>query len=162
MKNKYTTIAFCFAAFAVILLIADTADAQKRRRTRGRTYTKAQVEKVVKRVEERTDNFVDNFDASLDNSRLDGTEREDRLMQRARDLEDATDELRREFDRRDRWIDNKAEVRKCLNIASDIDRTMKNRRLGAKTESNWKRLRYELNTLAGLYKLPKVGSAAYR
>ena len=38
---------------------------------------------------------------------------------------------------------------------------MRNRRLGPKVESTWSALRYELNTLAGVYNLPPVGSAQY-
>ncbi len=76
--------------------------------------------------------------------------------------QNVTDELEREFDKSDRWIENKSQVRKILNIASDINRTVKNRRLGKKTESNWTRLRFELNTLAKIFKLPKVGSSAYK
>ncbi len=48
-----------------------------------------------------------------------------------------------------------------MNIATDSDKNMKNRRYGAATESNWARVRYELNTRADIYNLPKVGSAAY-
>ena len=82
-------------------------------------------------------------------------------MNRARDLERATDELSREFDRRDTWAENKAEVRSCLNIATDIDRNMRNYKFGAAAEGNWNRVRYELNTLADIYNLPRVGAAAY-
>ena len=116
---------------------------------------------VITRVEDRVDNFVKNYDRALDNSRLDGTQREDWLMKRARDLEGATDELSREFQRRDAWIENKDEVRRCLNIATDIHKNMRSRRYGAGTEANWNRVVYELNTLADIYNLPKVGSAAY-
>ena len=124
--------------------------------------TKAQVKAVIDRVENRVDNFVKNYDRSLDRSRLNDTNREDRLNNRARDLENATDELAREFDRRDTWAENRDEVRKCLNIASDIDRNMRNRRLGRETEQNWANVRFELNTLADIYNMPKVGAAAYR
>ncbi|MDQ3088349.1 MAG: hypothetical protein M3Q78_07095, partial [Acidobacteriota bacterium] len=79
---------------------------------------------IIDRVENRVDNFVKKYDKSLDRSNLDGTKREDNLNRRAKDLEGATDELSREFDRRDAWAENKDEVRKCLNIASDIDRTV--------------------------------------
>ena len=83
-------------------------------------------------------------------------------MNRARDLETATDELAREFDRRDAWIENKEETRRCLNIASDIDRNTRNYRFGPATEANWDRVRFELNTLADVYNLPRVGANAYR
>jgi hypothetical protein len=161
MKSRLINLCAALAVMLVILAAFDTANAQRRRESRGRGMTKAQVKAVVNRVEDRVDNFVKNYDKSLDRSRLDGSSRENWLMQRARDLESATDELAREFDRRDAWAENKEEVRRCLNIASDIDRNMKNYRFGATTEANWSRVRYELNTLADIYNLPKVGSNAY-
>lgn len=159
MKGKI--LAGMIAAFA-ILMLADSSNAQRlRREARGRGMTKAQVKAVINRVEDRVDNFVKNYDKALDRSRLDGSSRENWLMNRARDLESATDELSREFDRRDAWVENKDEVRRCLNIASDIDRNMRNYRFGAAAEGNWDRVRYELNTLADIYNLPRVGAAAY-
>lgn len=149
------------AAVVMIFVMFDTASAQRRREVRGVRLTKAQVKVIINRVEDRVDNFVKNYDKSLDRSKLDGSSREDWLIKRARDLESATDELAREFDRRDAWIENREEVRRCLNIASDIDRNMKNYRFGAVTEGNWARVRYELNSLADAYNMAKVGSAVY-
>lgn len=162
MKGKVLNLFAGLAVLFVILMMADTSSAQRRRETRGRGMTKAQVKVVINRVEDRVDNFVSNFDKSLDRSRLNGTSREDWLMKRARDLESATDELAREFDRRDVWAENKEEVRRCLNIATDIDRNMKTYNYGAATEGNWNRVRYELNTLADIYNLAKVGSNVYK
>lgn len=150
------------AAVLMVLTFVSEGNAQRRRESRGKMRSKAEVKAVINRVEDRVDNFVKNYDKSLDRSRLNGSSREDWLNKRARDLESATDELSREFNRGDTWIENKDEVRKCLNIASDIDRNMKNYRFGAGTENNWSRVRYELNTLADVYNLPKVGANAYR
>ena len=162
MKTIFLKAFIGFGAILLVLGLADTGNAQRNRReVRGRSMSKAQVKAIINRVEDRVDNFVKNFDKSLDRSRLDGSSREDWLMKRARDLESATDELSREFDRRDAWVENKEEVRRCLNIASDIDRNMKNYRYGAATEANWSRVRYELNSLADAYNLPKVGAAVY-
>ena len=162
MKKNLFSLFVSLAAILMILSVADVSNAQRRRESRGRGLTKAQVKVIINRVEDRVDNFTKAFDKSLDRSRLNGTKREDKLNRRAKDLEGATDELSREFDRRDAWIENKDEVRKCLNIASDIDKTVKNRRLDANTENIWTRVRYELNTLADVYNLPKVGSNSYR
>jgi len=161
MKKYFVNLFIGLAAVLMVLTFADVSNAQ-RREARGRMKSKAQVKAIINRVEDRVDNFVDNYDKSLDRSRLNGSSREDWLNKRARDLERATDELSREFDRRDAWVENKDEVRKCLNIASDIDRNMKNYRFGAATENKWSRVRYELNTLADVYNLPKVGANAYR
>ena len=161
MKSTFLKLFAGLGVLFVILVLADVGNAQRRRESRGKRMTKAQVEQVINRVEERVDNFDDYFDKSLDKSRLDGTNREDWLNKRASDLETATDELRREFDRRDTWAENKNEVRNCLNIASDIDKTVRNRKFGRATETIWARVRYELNTLADIYNLPKVGSNTY-
>ena len=160
MKKYFVNLLVGMAAVLMVLSFATESNAQ-RRESRNRLMTKSQVKSVISRVEDRVDNFVDKYDKSLDRSLLNGTSREDWLMNRARDLERATDELSREFDRNDQWIENKDEVRKCLNIATDIDKNMRNYNFGAATELNWAKVRYELNTLADIYNLPKVGSSAY-
>lgn len=162
MKRIFIGILSILFAFAAVAIFPSDASAQRiRREARGKGMTKAQVKVVIDRVEDRVDNFVSNYDKALDKSRLDGSSRENWLMSRARDLERATDELAREFDRRDAWIENKDETRKCLNIASDIDRNMRNYKFGAAAEGNWARVRFELNTLADIYNLPRVGAGAY-
>ena len=162
MKKNLFNLLVSLAAVLMILSVADVSNAQRRRESRGRGRTKAQVKVIINRVEDKVDKFTKHYDKSLDRSNLDGTKREDDLNRRAKDLEGATDELSREFDRRDAWIENKDEVRKCLNIATDIDRNIRNRKYGADTESLWAQVRYELNTLADVYNLPKVGSNSYR
>ncbi len=161
MKNSLVKLAIGSFAVLMVLVLADLSYAQPRK-ARGKVYTKAEVEQVIKRVETRTDNFVDNFDESLDDSNLDGTEREDDLMDKVRRLENETDDLKNQFDRSDGWVENKPQVRKVLNLATDIDKVVKRRKLGKETESNWARLKYELNTLAKIYKLPTVGSSSYK
>lgn len=154
-------IRFMVGASAVLMLVAVADVSAQRREVRGRNLSKSQVNAIVNRVENRVDNFVRNYDKALDKSRLNGSSREDWLNNRAKDLERSTDELRREFDRRDAWRENNEEVRRCLNIASDIDRNMKNYRFGATAENNWARVRYELNSLADVYNLPRVGANTY-
>lgn len=158
LATLFATSLFFFAAiFAVAVSTPTEANAQ--RRNRPNRIAKAQVDRLIRSVEDRVDVFVRQFDISLDNSRLNGSRREDNLNQRARDLEGATDELRREFDRRDRWNENRDEVSRCLNIASDINVAMRNRRLNRATENNWANVRAELNALARVYGLPGIGGA---
>ncbi len=158
MRSKLFRYFVGFAAVLMLLAVGDASAQNTRRESRGRNLNKAQVKVIIDRVENRVDNFVKNYDKAL---RLNGSSREDWLNSRAKDLEKATDELRREFDRRDLWAENKDEVRKCLNIASDIDRNMKNYRFGTDAEGNWARVRFELNSLADVYNLPRVGSNVY-
>ncbi len=149
------------AAVCALLILSVPSEAQRRRRPIQRGYTKGEVNSIIKRVEERSDRFVKLFDRSLDRSRLDGTNREDRLNEYARNLEKALDDLRGEFDRKENYVETRPEVRRCLDIATNINVAMRNRRLGGETERQWALLRAELNTLAGVYGLPMVGSSAY-
>ena len=149
------------ASLCAVLVLSAPSEAQRRRGPRARGYTKDEVNRIINRVEDRSDVFVKLFDKSLDRSVLNGSRREDRLNQYARDLEKALDDLRREFDRKESYIETRPEVRRCLDIATDIDVAMRNRRLGTETERQWALLRTELNTLADVYGLPLVGSPEY-
>lgn len=149
-----------FATLVVLTLVAlslaPIADAQRRRGPRARGYTKAEVDAIIHRVENRSDGFVRLFDRALDRSRLDGTRREDNLNEQAKRLENTLDDLRREFDRKESYIETRPEVNRTLNIASDINKTMRRRRMGGETERQWSLLRAELNTLADVYNLQSI------
>ncbi len=149
MKNLVTKILVGFFATVMLFAVGTVTNAQGR-------LSKGEVDRIIKNLENRTDSFVNQFDKSLDNSRLDGSRREDNLNKKARQLETAVDELRREFDRRDSWAENKDEVRRCLNLGRDIDVAMRNRRLGNTTERNWAAVRSELNALARAYRLSRI------
>jgi sugar-specific transcriptional regulator TrmB len=153
-------VRLALATVFTVLLVAGFAQAQPRV-ARGRVYTKADVDRIIKRVEDSTDKFKKEFDKALDRSRLNNTNREDQLNEYAKGLEHATDDLRKHFDKTDAWIENKEQVRTCLSLASKINVAMRNRRLGPKAENRWASLRYDLNTLAGVYDLPLVGAPAY-
>lgn len=150
-----------FAAICAILILSAPAEAQRRRHPRQRGYTKGEVNAIIRRIEDRSDRFVKLFDRSLDRSGIDGTNREDRLNEYARNLEKALDNLRSEFDRKENYVETRPEVRRCLDIATNINVAMRNRRLGGQTERQWALLRAELNTLANVYGLPMIGSPAY-
>jgi hypothetical protein len=155
MRNQAGRIFVTLTALCAIVALCAVSGAAQRR-YRPRPYTKGQVDQVIRRVENRADNFVRVFDNALDNSRLDGRVREDRLNERARELEQATNELRREFDRRERYADTRPEVSRCLNIAGGIDVAVRRRRLDRNAEQQWRMLRAELNALADVYGLPRL------
>ena len=142
-------------ALFLVAVVSAPAEAQFRR-GRGRGYTKAYVEQIIRRLENQTDRFVQSFDRSLDQSRADGTIREDNLNQRARDLENALDMLRREFDRTDRYQETRSQVSDVMNVADDINRAVRRRSLRNNTERLWSRVRSELNSLASIYNLRQL------
>lgn len=159
------TMAFVFL-FGIFIVSGTVAEAQwrdrnndrreDRRNNRWGNTNKRAIENLVRRVEDRTDSFVRQFDRALDNSRADGTRREDRLNQLASELERATNQLRREFDRSDSLQENRDEVERCISIASRIDRAVSRGRIGNGVQNSWRTLRNELNALARAYNVRSV------
>jgi len=160
MRNNISKLFVGLAAFLMIAVLAETNYAQ--RRARGTAYSRQQVEQLLERIEERTDAFSTQLNKSLDRSRLDGTRAEDNIAERVSELENATDELRREYDHKDTRGENRPEARKILNTATEVNRIMNLRNFSRQSENSWVRLRSELNTLAGVFGLPAVGARSYR
>lgn len=156
MGKHISRVIMAALALFMVAIVSTPAEAQYGRRYRDRGYTKAQVEQIIRRLENQSDRFVRSFDRSLDNSRVNGTMREDNLNQRARDLENALDVLRQEFDRTDRYQDTRSQVSGVLSVAEDINRAVRYRRLRGNTERLWARVRSELNTLASVYNLRQL------
>jgi archaellum component FlaC len=160
MKNNLSKLFAALAAFLVIAVQADTNYAQ--RRANRAVFSQQQVEQLLERIEERTDAFSNQLNKSLDRSRLDGSRAEDNIAERVSELENATDELRREYDHNDTRGENLPEARKILNTATEVNRIMNIRNFSSQAENSWIRLRTELNTLARVYGLPAVGARSYR
>jgi len=125
---------------------APAADAQ----VFGTRASTRQIDNLLRRIETRTDTFKRDMEMALDRSRIDNTNREDRITDFIRDFEVATDQLRRQFDAR---ANVNAEVNEVLNRALFIDRFMGRNRLAARAENDWLSLRTDLNTLASYYSL---------
>ncbi|CAN5701555.1 hypothetical protein BH24ACI2_BH24ACI2_04280 [soil metagenome] len=160
MRNKISKLFVGLAVLLMIVALADTNYAQ--RRVRRPVYSQQQVEQLLERIEERSDTFSNQLNKSLDRSRLDGGATEDAITERVRELENATDELRREYDHNDTRGENRPEARNILNIATEVNRIMIRRDFSRQAENSWVRLRAELNTLARIYQLPAVGARSYR
>lgn len=155
MKNKFLKIFAAFMAMFIVLALADTGSAQTRRGVRR--ISKQQVEQLLERIEERSDRFANQVNKSLDRSRLDGGGTEDRITERVSELENASDELRREFDHNDTRAENVAEVRKVINAATLVNRIMVRRNFSRQAETSWVNLRAEINALARIYGTAAVG-----
>ena len=160
MKKNLLKLFVGLTAILMVLSLAESSYAQ--RRSRVRVNSKQGIEQIIERIEENTDAFTKAFDEALDDSRLDTTRTEERYTDLTRNFEHTTDELRREFDHDKASAQVRVNARKCLNAASTVNRIMNSRNFGRQTEVAWVRLRSELNNLARIYRLPAVGSRAYR
>ena len=141
-----------FFSLTILFTLALAANAQGR--YRGRTYSKADVDRIVHRVEDSTDTLRQAVDKNLDRSRLDGTRREDDINQQVKQLENALDELRNEFDRHDTWRESRREVEKVMRQSDEVNAIFRRLRFHAAVEAQWRIVRADLNRLAGIYDLP--------
>lgn len=153
MKNNLSKIFVGFMALFVVLVFAENGSAQNRR---GRYVSKQQVENLLERIEERSDKFSNQLNKSLDRSRLDGGRTEDNITAQVRRLENATDELRREFDHNDTRAENAREVQKVFSAARAVNRIMLRRNFSRQSEQSWVRLRAEINALGTLFRIGAI------
>ena len=122
-----------------------------------RKYNKREVEQIIKNVENSAERFRKDFDRWLDHSHFDGKEREDKFNSRVKRFDQATDRLRHEFDRRDSWWETRNEVQKMMTEADSVSHMMRGHEFGRDVEDQWRRLRSDINKLAGTYQLRFVG-----
>jgi hypothetical protein len=121
----------------------------------GNYYTKADVERIIKRVEERSDAFRKVVDRSLDASAINGTNREDNINQQVKELENAIDKLRKDFDRANTWQETRAQVERVLVESDEVNAIVRRGRWrrGGLVKSEWALVRNDLNRLFGIYNL---------
>ena len=130
-----------------ILAVFGVAESQAQILSRSNEY---QVRTLLQRLETRTDSFRTAADRRLDNSRLDNTRAEDNITAYLDAFENATDELRRNFDGRRA---TSSDVNEVLTYGTYVDGFMRRRNMGAATERQWNLIRTDLNQLARLYRV---------
>ncbi len=153
IRIRFRHFSTVLCALAVLLIVAGDAAAQDRYRKK---YNKKQVDNIIRQLESSSNDFRRDFDRALDRSRIDGTEREDNFNARVKRFENSLDTLRGEFNRRDDWWESRNNVQQMLEAAKPVSVMMSNRRLGGNLESQWRRMRRNVNKLAGTYNLPPV------
>lgn len=155
MKRFLTKTLNLFLLCTATCLVAAVATAQGTG-PNGRFYTKAEVEQVIKRVEERSDAFRKVVDRSLDKSAINGTNREDNINEQVKELENAIDKLRHDFDRANTWQETREQVQRVLSEADEVNAIVRRGRWrrGGVVKSEWALVRNDLNRLAGVYNLP--------
>jgi hypothetical protein len=156
MRNSLLKSLASLAVCCMVMALAAPSFAQVRGSARSRAYSRASVDRLIRQAENRSDQFVAIFDRSLDRSRFEGTLREDRLNDRARELEGQLNIIRQEFNRAGNYYEIRSHVASALTAAQGINTVMRNRRLNAGVERQWILLRSELNRLASVFNLRQL------
>lgn len=114
------------------------------------SVTDLQLQRLLTRIESRTDIFKRRLATSLDRSYLNGTSSEDNLNDYLTEFENATDRLKERFDARESVGTDVSEV---LTRAQYINRFMAANRFSSPSQTQWRNLRTDLNTLATYYRV---------
>lgn len=137
------------AAVSVLVLITTLGYArQVNRQSEAYHLSDAQMRYLLNRIETKTNRFSANIPRALDNSRLNTTNREDRVNDLVTNFEYATDQLTQKFNNNNL---SRSDVEDVLQRAARIDRVMDRNRFARRVETEWRSLRNDLNRLARAY-----------
>jgi hypothetical protein len=113
-----------------------------------RQWYRGNVREIIRDLESDTDRYKGSLDNALDHSRLNGSRTEDEINEHVKRFEEATDRLRDRAEDR-QYAPNLA--REVLNRGRSINVFMRRHRLGGQAESDWAKVRNDLNRLANSY-----------
>lgn len=109
---------------------------------------RASTRHVISRIEEAADDFRDSFDATLDRTRIDGTEYEDFMNRVVGTFENTLDDLEEQARRSDNLKTN--DLNTVLNNAKAIDDFLRRQGVSGRAMRDWARVKANLDDLAFL------------
>lgn len=161
MTNRRRFILNVMASALIALFLPLIASAQgnydpwgrdRRDRDNGR-YDSRTLRDAARRLDNKSRDFQRHLDSALDRSRIDGTRREDRINDIARDFRDAASDLKNEVGDGRNLNRSADEARRVLQLGSRIDQVMGRQRLNPRAESDWMQIRQDLRVIANIYGL---------
>ena len=128
-------------------------DRYGRRGGRLSDYERRQLRELARRIDDRSRDLQRDVDRVLDNSRHNGTRREDRVNEEVRDLRNAAQRFRSVAGDSDYLQRSRDEASRLLQEASRVGRMLSRIRVDSRTSSDWNQLRSDLRTVANIYGL---------
>ena len=117
-------------------------------------YERRQLRDLARRIDDRSRDLQRDIDRMLDNSRINGTNREDRINDEARDFRNAASRFRGVAGDDNELYRSRDEASRLLQQASQLSRALGRRtRLDSRTANDWNQLRGDLRTVANIYNL---------
>lgn len=158
MTSRTTNFTALLLAVAFALALPFAASAQYNRGGWGRNddrYERRQdhrgLREVTRRLHRHSEDFQRNLDRSLDRSRIDGTRREDRINDIARDFSNAADRLRDKIGDGDNLNRSADEARRVLQLGERIDQFVARANFNSRVQSDWSQIRQQLRFISDVY-----------
>ena len=116
-------------------------------------YDRRQLRDLARRIDDRSRDLQRDIDRALDHSRINGTNREDRINAEARDFRNAASRFRGVAGDSNDLYRSRDEARNLLDQASQLNRVLSRVRNDGRTQSDWSQLRSDLRRVADIYNL---------
>lgn len=161
MTNRRTrhTLGFSiFAAAILALCLPALAAAQGypdygRNRNGNYRYDERYLKDSINRLERVAKDFEKDLDRSLDHSRVDGTQREDRINAQGHDFRRAVSSLKSNFGNGRDLGRSRDEAQRVLQEARQFDRIGRARGIDNRVASEWSQIQRELQIISDAYGL---------
>jgi uncharacterized membrane protein len=131
----------------------DRRDDDRYGRGRLSDYDRRQLRELARRIDDRSRDLQRDIDRALDRSRVNGTNREDRINDEARDFRDAAARFRNVAGDGNELNRSRDEARNLLDRASQMNRVLGRVRSDSRTQGDWNQLRSDLRRVADIYNL---------
>lgn len=131
----------------------DRDDDRYGRNGRVSDYERRQLRDLARRIDDRSRELQRDVDRLLDNSRINGSNREDRINNEAQDLHNAANRFRNVAGDNDRLDRSRDEASRLIQQASQFSRALGRTRLDSRTANDWNQLRSDLRAVANIYNL---------
>jgi hypothetical protein len=174
MINRRTTILTIISAILVAFCLPTVASAQWGGRDRDRDYRRDRrndddyrndrygrnngnydtrnLRDVAERVKDNARNLERDVDRFLDNSRANGTRREDRINNEVKEFRQAADRFRsRVGNNSNNRNQGYQEAQYLLQAANNTERMLSRLRVDSRTYADWRQIKQDLRTISNAY-----------
>ena len=151
--KRFLILSFSVGFAFVFSFVLSAADAQAQKYG---NLSKKEARQIIKRVELESDIFRRALDDFLDDSSIDGSNRETRYNDRMKEFEKAVDDAKRHFDTGDRYDEGRMRVEELMRAANPVNEIMRNEDFNEALQHRWRNIRKDINRLAKNYDLRRL------
>lgn len=158
-SKKIFSFAFAitFAGLS-ILVLSNQGNAQGRY---ANVYSKSQVGAIIKRAEDSSDKFRTDFRRQMNNNNNLSSSQRAEFNGYVANCEEALDRLRSRFNSENNWWNTRNQVQDAINSSQQVNTMMNVLPFRRNLESQWNRLRDDINKLADTFDLPGLNGGGW-
>jgi hypothetical protein len=120
---------------------------------RNSNYDQRALRDSIRRLSNLSERFDDDLDRALDHSRADGTRREDRINNQAKDFRRAANDLKNRFGDGRNMQRSRNEAARVLELGNTLGRIADRRLSDNRVAADWSQINQELRYIADAYGL---------